>query len=53
MLRPCHTMRMNETYEKRMKINEMIFIRQKSFEMLAYVYHTSGVLLDLAYLACA
>jgi hypothetical protein len=39
---------MRETYEKRMKINEIIFIyAQKSFEMTAYEYRTSGV--PLAY----
>ena len=48
---PVTLLRMRETYEKRMKINEIIFIRTKSFEMPAYEYRTSGV--PLAYSACA
>ena len=46
---PVTLLRMRETYGKRMKINEIIFIRtklQKSLELIempAYKYRTSGV----------
>ena len=49
---PVTLLRMRETYEKRMKINKIIFIyAQKSFEMSAYEYRTSGV--PVVYSACA
>jgi hypothetical protein len=43
---PVTLLRMRETYEKRMKINEIIFIRtelKKCLEMPAYEHRTSGV----------
>jgi hypothetical protein len=51
---PITLLRMRKTYEKRMKIDEIIFIPtklQKSLEMPAYEYRTSGV--HVAYSACA
>jgi hypothetical protein len=51
---PVTLLHMRETYDKRMKINEIIFIctkLQESLEMPAYEYRTSGLL--LAYSACA
>ena len=44
---PVTLLRMRETYDKRMKINEIIFIRTKSFEMTAYEYRTFGVPLSV------
>jgi hypothetical protein len=40
---PVTLLRMRETYEKCMKINEIIFICTKVLWMVAYAYHTSGI----------